>query len=181
MPVSLVVVTNTNGLPLYFSQLTELHLEVDQTLFAGFLAAMASFSRAVRRDFQLKDLGLGEFRLFFDHGEKVITIIGILPPKSSTDQINGNLVKNYQRLAYLLGKSFHDAFATQVDDWQGDPFTFEKFKEIANSVLGHEGYSLERHIEDLLFDFADGQISQKDLVGHIWALVDEKYEIAGGS
>ncbi|MHA2271286.1 MAG: hypothetical protein ACXACI_05445 [Candidatus Hodarchaeales archaeon] len=181
MPVSLVVVTNTDGLPLYFSQLTDLHLEVDHTLFSGFLAAMASFSRAVRRDFQLKDLGLGDIRLFFDHGEKVITIIGILPPKSSTDQINGKMVKNYQRLAYLLGKSFHDTFAAEVDDWQGDSFTFNKFKEVTNSVLGYEGYSLERHIEEMLADFSNGQISQKDLVGQIWALVDEKIDLTEGS
>lgn len=181
MPVSLVVVTNTDGLPLYFSQLTDLHLEVDQTLFSGFLAAMASFSRAVRRDFQLKDLGLGDIRLFFDHGEKVITIIGILPQKSPIDQINGKMVKNYQRLAYLLGKSFHDTFASQVDNWKGDPFTFKTFKEIANSVLGYEGYSLERHIEELLVDFDNERISQKDLVGQIWALIDEKIPFTGRS
>lgn len=181
MPVSLVVVTNIDGLPLFFCQLTEFYFEVDPTLFSGFLAAMSSFSQTVRTDFQLQDLGLGELRLFFDHGEKIITIIGILTQKISTEKISGEIVENYRRIVSLLGKSFHKAFNAQIDNWDGDPSTFKAFKQTIDRVLGVDGFSREKYFEELLGDFNDGRINQSDLVEYVWALIEDETNSASGA
>ncbi|MHA2368076.1 MAG: hypothetical protein ACXADX_04585, partial [Candidatus Hodarchaeales archaeon] len=74
MPVHLVVITNADGLPLFFQ--TDLRLEVDPTIFAGFLAAAASFGQAARADLIMTDLSLGELRLHFHMGEKALTVLG---------------------------------------------------------------------------------------------------------
>ncbi|MFQ5977460.1 MAG: hypothetical protein ACE5OZ_04940 [Candidatus Heimdallarchaeota archaeon] len=181
MPVSLVVVTNIDGLPLFFCQLTELHFEVDPTLFSGFLAAMASFSQTVRRDFQLQDLGLGELRLFFDHGEKAITIIGILTQGITTEKIRGEILENYRRIVSLLGQSFHKSFNAQIDNWDGDPTTFKAFEQTLDLVLGVDGFSREKYLEELLGDFNAGRINQSDLVEFVWALIEDETDSTNGA
>ncbi|MFX0115243.1 MAG: roadblock/LC7 domain-containing protein [Candidatus Hodarchaeota archaeon] len=180
MPVSLVVVTNRDGLPLYFSQLTDLYFEVDPTLFSGFLAAMASFSRAVRKDFQLVDLGLGNLRLFFDHGEIVITIIGILTHDISSKKLSRQMIENYHKIVALLGQSFHKSFAAKIEGWDGDPNAFTAFKQTTDLVLGVEGYSREKHFEELLEGFDNGQISQNDLVEQIWDILEGELKNSEG-
>jgi len=172
--VSLVIITNMDGLPLYFSELTNLRLEVDPTLFSGFLAAMSSFSRAVRDDFQLLDLGLGELRLFFNHGEKVITIVGVLTEESSETPIDDKMIEDYRKRVALLGNYFHMTFSNEVDQWDGNQETFNSFKETQDLVLGAEGYSQEKHFEGLLGDLNKGRINKEYLVDKIWS-VFQKY------
>jgi hypothetical protein len=181
MPVSLVVVTNRDGLPLYFSQLTDLYFEVDPTLFSGFLAAMASFSRAVRKDFQLVDLGLGNLRLFFDHGEKTITIIGILTQDIPSKRLSRQMIENYRKIVVLLGQSFHKSFAAKIDGWDGNPSAFTAFKQTIDIVLGVEGYSREKQLEELLEGFDNGRINQEDLVEQIWGIMEGELKLTEGN
>ncbi len=180
MPVSLVVVTNMDGLPLYFDQYTDLHLEVDPALFSGFLAAMASFSRAVRKDFQLMDVGLGEIRLFFDHGAKAITIVGVLSSPKEEKQASeieiSEKIKNHREIVSILNKQFHKNYNTLIDEWDGNPQAFESFKLTAETVLGSEVYSTDRTLENLLGDFDSGRIDKGDLVNKIWDIVTEDIE-----
>ena len=175
MSVNLVVVTKlTDGLPLYFFQ-NDLHLEMDPTLFSGFLAAAASFGQAVRGDSPMTDLNLGELRLHFHYGPKVITILGTTISGYSESEktiIDFTQLQRYHELTAMLGKSFHQVYGETIDNWDGSLDTFNDFYKTINLILGPETRFVEKEFLQLLSGYQKGNISQRELVDTIWEMVE---------
>ncbi|MFQ5976915.1 MAG: hypothetical protein ACE5OZ_02140 [Candidatus Heimdallarchaeota archaeon] len=175
MSVHLVVVTNMDGLPLYFFQ-TDLQLEVDPTLFSGFLTAAASFGQLVRSDLVMTDLSLGELRLHFHHGEKAITVLGTkLEGHENTKKAIAEFknLQRYQKLAETLGNSFHQLFNKKIDSWDGRVDAFDDFETTIDLILGSETQFMERELLKLLAQFSQGKVSQAKIVEAIWEMIEE--------
>ena len=135
-------------LPLYFFQ-TDLRLDVDPPVFSGFLAAAAAFGSAIRRDFTMTDLSLGEIRLHFHHGDQVITVLGTAVHEASGEyktQKEFELLKHHHDMVTILGKTFHKLFADQIKTWDGQPEVFDRFETTVDLILGSETRFLERDI-----------------------------------
>lgn len=164
-----------DGLPLYFFQ-TDLRLEVDPTLFSGFLAAAASFGQAVRADLVMTDLSLGELRLHFHYGKKAITVLGtkIEGYEQSEKAIKEfENLQRYQKLAETLGNSFHQLFSNKIDNWDGRVDAFDDFETTVDLVLGSETQFMERKLLKILTQFSKGEVSQGELVEAIWEMIEE--------
>ncbi len=177
MPVHLVVITNTDGLPLFFQ--TDLRLEVDPTIFAGFLAAAASFGQAARADLVMTDLSLGELRLHFHMGEKALTVLGTkVEGQAETEKIITEFkdLPRYQKLAKLLSDSFHQIYDNEIDNWDGRVDTFDDFETTIALILGSEARLMEHEFLKLLAKFTNKEYSKGELVDAIWALLEEPEE-----
>jgi hypothetical protein len=164
-----------DGLPLYFFQ-TDLRLEVDPTLFAGFLSAAAAFGNTVRADLVLTDLSLGELRLYFYQGEKALTVLGAkFEGYSESERVIKEFenLPRYQKLVKVLGNSFHQLYGDKIDLWDGKMDAFDDFETTIDLILKKETRFLEHKFLKLLAEFSKGAVSQAELLDAIWDIVEE--------
>ncbi len=169
MFIEFVIIINPDGLPLYTSQM-ELEIDLDISLFAGFLAAATSLGPTLRSDFKLTDLNLGALRLIFHLGPLVTTVLGWVPQQTYEPE---RMVEDDQRLPYfnqladIIGNAFQQQFQDQIITWDGHSQAFERFDPTIKAIVGTDHLLLEKKLYNLLSQLDEGELSRSNFVERV--------------